>query len=365
MMIRTLKFPLYAKFAFILVILIALATIYYYGQTVISPLLLSLLFAILLRPVSAFLNKKLRFPHALATLVTVALFVLFFVVLFYFISIQVADMANDWDKIKANLFEHYKNLQGYVKETFNVSKKDQDKLISSATSNSMSAGKQIIGTTLATFTDSLMSLIVIPIYTFLILLYRTHFVKFLCKLIDEKHHEKLQDILKTVKISVQSYIIGLMIELVIVSALTSAGLLIIGLKYAILLGILTGLLNLIPYIGIAIAGLITIIASLTGTTDLSIVIGILVVNLVVQLIDNNILVPMIVSSKVEINAIASIVGIIIGGMLAGISGMFLAIPVIAIFKVVFDRIDSLKPWGYLLGNDLPKTFVWRKVKFTR
>jgi predicted PurR-regulated permease PerM len=91
-----------------------------------------------------------------------------------------------------------------------------------------------------------------------------------------------------------------------------------------------------------------------------VIVGILVVNVVVQLIDNNILVPMVVSSKVEINSLASIVSIIFFGLIGGISGMFLAIPLIAIAKVIFDRIDSLKPWGYLLGDDLPKSFTLRK-----
>jgi predicted PurR-regulated permease PerM len=168
--------------------------------------------------------------------------------------------------------------------------------------------------------------------------------------------------MKTIKVSVQSYIIGLMIEFVIVSVLTAIGLMIIGVKYFILLGLITGLLNLIPYIGILIAGILSIVASLTGTTDLSIIAGIIIVNVIVQLLDNNLLVPMIVSSKVEINAIASIIGIIIGGLLGGITGMFLAIPLMAILKVIFDRIEELEPWGYLLSNDLPKSFVFKRKR---
>src|SRR5690606_4290619 len=93
-----------------------------------------------------------------------------------------------------------------------------------------------------------------------------------------------------------------------------------------------------------------------------IVIGVIVVNIIVQFIDNNFLVPMIVSSKVEINALVSIIGIIAGGALAGFAGMFLAIPLIAIMKVVFDRIDDLSPWGYLMGDDMPKTFRWHKMQ---
>ena len=71
---------------------------------------------------------------------------------------------------------------------------------------------------------------------------------------------------------------------------------------------------------------------------------------------------MVVSSKVEINALVSIVGIIIGGSLAGVAGMFLAIPLIAILKVIFDRIDGLQAWGYLMGDDLPKTYEWRHIR---
>ena len=93
------------------------------------------------------------------------------------------------------------------------------------------------------------------------------------------------------------------------------------------------------------------------------IIGIIVVNIIVQIIDNNLLVPMIVSSKVQVNALVSIVGIIIGGAIAGFSGMFLAIPIIAILKVIFDRIEPLEPWGYLMGDDLPKTYEWHRIKF--
>lgn len=359
---QTIEFPFYAKFVFALITLVVITFIIYIGQSVILPLLMALLFAILLRPVTNFFEKKLRMPHVLATLFTVILFVLLFAILFYFISVQILDMTNDWNKMKANLMQHYANLQGYVKETFGFSNAKQEELINKAANNSFDSGKEMLGTTLSSFVDSVMNLILIPVYIFLILLYRTHFIKFLSKLFDKRHHDTLEDILKTIKVSVQGYIIGLMIEFVIVSVLTAIGLMIIGVKYFVLLGLITGLLNLIPYIGILIAGILSIIASLTGTTDLSIIAGIILVNVIVQLLDNNLLVPLIVSSKVEINAIASIVGIIVGGLLGGITGMFLAIPLLAILKVIFDRVEGLKPWGYLLGNDLPKFFVFRKRK---
>jgi predicted PurR-regulated permease PerM len=360
---QTLQFPFYAKLAFTLLSLISIIVIFYYGQDIIVPVLMAVLFAILLRPVVSFLTLRLKLPHVISALFAVILFCTLFASVFYFISIQIGDMANDWGKIKHNLETHFNNLQELVHDNFNLSKREQKKFIDDATKDTMATGKELVGVTILSFTDIFLNLILIPIYTFLFLLYRNHFIKFLCKLFSVEHHAKLREILGQIKISVQSYIVGLLIEMVVVSVLTAVGFMIIGLKYWILLGVITGVLNIIPYIGITIAGVLSIIASLTGSTDLSIVLGIIIVNIVVQLIDNNLLVPMIVSSKVQINAMVSIVGIIIGGAVGGFSGMFLAIPVIAILKVIFDRVAPLEPWGYLMGDDLPKTYEWHRIKF--
>lgn len=332
------------------------------GQSIIKPIIYAFLIAVLLRPIVLFFKVKLRFPHIIAVIVSVVFFIAFILSIFIFMSFQISDVISDFDKIGKNLNIHINNIQIYIRETFNISSKDQNIYINEITGDSMETGKEIIGLTFISFTDSLLSLILVPIYTFLILLYRTHLLVFLSKLFKKENQTKLTEILGLIKVVVKSYILGLIFEMLIVSVLTSVGLMIIGVKYAILLGIITGLLNLIPYIGILFAGVLTIIVSLSGSAELSMIFGVLIVNIVVQFIDNNILVPMVVSSKVEVNAFISIIGIIIGGAIAGISGMFLAIPIIAILKVIFDRIEALEPWGYLMGDDLPKTYQWKSIK---
>lgn len=353
-----MKFPFYARLSFLMISLIAIWVILYYGQHIITPVLLALLFSILLRPVKNFFEHKLRFPHIIASLTAVILFVAFFAGIIFFLSWQITDMMSDWEKIKTNLNIHISNLQELIRDNFNLSKSEQNELLNSTASDT---GKQLVGSTLMSVTDTLLNLLLVLIYTFLLLIYQSHFIKFLCKLCKKEYHQKLQEILMQVKVSVQSYILGLFLEMIAVSVLTSVGFMIIGLEYAILLGVITGILNLIPYIGILFAGILSIVASLSGSPDLSIVVGVIVVNVIVQFIDNNFLVPMIVSSKVEINAFVSIIGIIAGGALGGIAGMFLAIPFLAILKVIFDRIDDLSPWGYLMGDDMPKTFRWHNV----
>lgn len=354
----SIQFPFYAKLAFVLLSLISIFTIFYLGQNIIVPILMSLLFAILLRPIAHFLKSKWRFPHVLAVTCTVVLFVLMVTAILFFISWQIGDIANDWGAIQTNLSIHFDTIQKFISSNFNLNNVEQKVLIDNASKNVLESGKNIIGSSLVSFSDVILNLTLIPIYIFLFLLYRTLFITFLSKLFQPEYHEKLQDILFHIKVSVQSYIVGLLIEMVIVSSLTTVGFMIIGVKYAVVLGLITGLLNLIPYIGILFAGILSVIATLTASPDLTLIIGVLIIVIVVQLIDNNLIVPMIVGSKVQINAFVSIVGIIVGGVIAGFSGMFLAIPVIAIMKVIFDRIESLEPWGYIMSDDLPKSYTW-------
>ena len=358
----TIKYPFYIRLSFTLISILSITYIFYIGKDVFIPVLLAFLFSVLLLPIVSFLNSKLRFPNALAVSITVLLFVLFILGILAFISYQISDIASDFEKIGKNINLFINDIQRFIRTNFQVSIWEQRKYIEDVTENSVKKGKESIGTTLLTVTDTLMNITLIPIYTFLILLYRKHFVLFLTKLFRAEFHEKLQSILSQIKSAVQNYISGLIIEMILVSILTSIGLYFIGIQYYILLGIITGILNLIPYIGILIAGFLTFLASLTGTPDLSIIVGVLGVNVVVQIIDNNILVPLIINTKVQINAFVSIIGIIIGGAIAGISGMFLAIPILAVLKIVFDQIETLEPWGYLMGDNLPKKIIWENKK---
>ncbi|MBC7862457.1 MAG: AI-2E family transporter, partial [Bacteroidia bacterium] len=333
------KLPFYAKFTLLLLMICLIVFILYAGRDIIMPLLISLLFALLLRPLVIFFNKKLKFPNVLAVLVVLLLFIVLIGAVIFFISGQFSEFANDLPRIKQNLSVHYDHLLEWVQQKFHISYNKQEKYIKQVTEHN---GNQLLGSTLTTFSHSFLHIVLIPIYTFLILLYRNLFKKFLHKLVYKKSHHVLISIIMEVKIVIQSYIVGLLIEMGIIAVLTSCGMMIVGVQYAILLGVITAVLNLIPYIGILSATLMAIVAASINSTDLSVVLGSVAVNATVHFIDNNFLIPKIVASKVRINALASIIGVITGGLLAGIMGMFLAIPIIAIIKVIFDRISDLE-----------------------
>ena len=158
---------------------------------------------------------------------------------------------------------------------------------------------------------------------------------------------------------IQSYLIGLIIEIALVAILDTVGLLLLGIEYAVVIGILGALLNLIPYIGSMIAVAIPMMIALVTKDSAWSAVYVLLLYYTVQLIDNNFFVPKIVASKVRINALVSIFAVLAGGALWGVPGMFLSIPLVAIIKVICDHIEPLKPIGFLLGDTMPKMAIFK------
>lgn len=342
--------------SFFIVVCIIIAT--YLASDIFAPLIISLLFAILLRPCVKFMIDKLKFPHLLAVSITVVFAVLALISLVVFLGYQLTNFMDDLPTIKAQLEKHYHSLQGWIQQTMGLSYSEQNEYVEKSVS-----GKDFISiSSISSLTNSMMYLVLIPIYTFLILIYRSLLLNFIIKLTPNGDVVNIQQILTNLKSVVRSYIVGLLIQVACISTMTGIGYYLIGIEYYIFLGILTGLLNLIPYIGIIIAGVISCLISLTFSEDLSIILWVLSVNVIVQFIDNNFLVPKVVGSKVSINALASMVGVIIGGTIAGIPGMFLAIPVLAMLKVIFESTKGLEPYGYLIGDEIPKSFNWTKIR---
>jgi predicted PurR-regulated permease PerM len=333
----------------------------YYIHPILVPLLLAFLLAILLRPIVSFLNNKLKIPHVIAVFITTTLAIFAGIGIVFFISRQVAGFSDDIPNIERHLTMHYHNIQHWVYERFNISYVKQNNYIEKVTQE-IQSGDGMIAKPLDHFSTILIAVLLIPVYTFFILLYRNLFINFLTKIVHVQHHPVLKEIILEVKVVIRRYIIGLLLEMIIVATMVSTGLMIIGVEYAIFIGVVAGVLNLIPYIGILTATLLSLSVALGSPSELGTLLGIVVVFATVHLIDSNILIPRVVSSKVKINALVAILGIICGGSLIGIAGMFLALPVIAIMKVIFDRVPSLTSFGYLLGDTIPKTFDWYKIK---
>ncbi len=347
-----IKFPFYARLTIILFALALIVGFIYFGRQIFVPFFLSLLFAILLRPVAVFLNTKLRRPYVRSVLIAVLILIVGFIALFGFFSYQASQLTEDWKQIVKNLTDYYHQVQDWVRERFNISYSKQEKYVEEVSKGSSDVKGQIAGQTLAVFKDALVVLVLAPVYIFLLLLYKDHIKNFLYRLVPDKKQEQLGDILQNIKHVIQRYLIGLLFEMGIVATLMTVGLMIVGAKYALLLGLIAAILNLIPYIGVTFAALLAMFVTLADGSGIGKVIGVMIVSIVVQLIDNNFLVPKIVGSKVRINALVAIFVVVVGGTLAGVAGMFLSLPLTAIIKVIFDRVDGLNEWGFLMGDEI-------------
>jgi putative permease len=176
-------------------------------------------------------------------------------------------------------------------------------------------------------------------------------VNFFVKSFAETHTPVVYAVLNKTKAVMKGYIVGLCIEMLIVAAMCFLGFMVLGIEYALLLAVITAVLNLIPYIGIFTAAILTLLITF-ATGSSTAVLGSLAVLLVVHFIDSNILLPRVVGSKVKINALITLLAVLVGSALWGIPGMFLSIPVVAILKVVFDSVETLNAWGFILGDEV-------------
>jgi predicted PurR-regulated permease PerM len=353
-----LKFPFYIKFALISIGAFAFVYSLFIGQAIILPLIYATIIAILLNPCVNFLVRK-RINKIVAITITVLSAVLITVALLYFISSQLSMFSETYPALKEKFNATSERAIQWTSENFNIKTSRINTWIKQTQSEAIHNLGSTIGQTLSVITGIVIIVVLLPVYLFMILFYKDLLLEFIRKLFNATHHDAVFEVLTNSKKIIQSYLIGLLFEAAIVGTLNSAGLLFLGIDYAIILGIIGALLNVIPYIGGVIAtALPMLIAYVTkGSSAAILVLGLY---LLIQFIDNHFIIPRIVASKVKINALIAVIVVLIGGALWGIPGMFLSIPLTAIIKVIFDHIEPLKPWGYLLGNIVPTA---SKLKF--
>lgn len=321
----------------------------YLGQTLILPLLFAILLATLLLPTVKFLLRH-KFPNLLSILLPLGVSILLGSALIYFLSVQVLHFTDDLPTLKERVAEVVYSFKDWVTDRTHITMLKQNQYIQQVVENLKENAPAIAGRTFGSITDVLIYIVLLPIYTFLVLFYRGIIKSFLLSIFSTERDEKVANILTESVVIGQQYVTGLLIETTLVFTLNIIGFLILGIQYAIFLGLLAALLNLIPYVGMLTANilcmLITLISSDSATNALwvGLILG------AVQFIDNNVGMPIIVGKKVRINALVTIVGVLLGGTLCGIPGMFLAIPALAVCKVICDRVERLKPWGLLLGD---------------
>jgi len=364
-LIREIKFPFYVKIVFLLIGLIALLTILYTGQRIIVPLVFSTLFAILLHPlVNFFMRRKINriFSITITLILVFSILAAFCGLLFS----QASRFYDSWpvlvEKFTLILNDSITWASGY----FDIDQQKFHDWIANAKTEIITSSKAALGHTLVVIGNGLMILFLIPVYIFLLLYYEPLLIDFIRRVFGKSDQNQVSEIINQTKTVIQHYLVGLVIEAVIIAIMDSVGLLALGIDYAILLGIIGALLNVIPYIGGIIAVALPMMIALATKSNPLYALYVLGVYYFIQMIDNHYIFPKIVASKVKINMLFAIIVVLAGNALWGIPGMFLSLPTLAIIKLLLDHIEPLKPWGFLLGDTMPSLLkikpLLRKVK---
>jgi len=344
--------PFYAKAGIFFVGLCAMLAILYIAQGIILPLIFAFVVAVLLNPVVNFF-VRIRINRVVAIIITLLLTIVIIVAFGAFIYTQAANFSDSWPlfvkKFTYILNEAVHFASGYL----NIRSHDIYVWIAKSERELININGSSIGQTIVSVGATIAALVLIPVYTFVILYYKPLLIEFIHRLFSQEHQSQVSSIVIQTKSVVQHYLVGLIIEAIIVGSLNAVGLLLLGIQYAILLGILGALLNMVPYIGGLIAIALFMMVALVTKSSAWFALYVLGVHTFIQIIDNDYIVPKIVASKVKINALFSIMVVLVGDALWGIPGMFLSLPLLAIIKVIFDHVESLKPWGFLLGDTMP------------
>lgn len=343
--------PFYFKAALKLLFLGLVIAVLIVAKNILIPFTIAVFFTFLLLPVSRKLEHW-HIPKPVAILLSIVLAFAVFGAMLYFFYAQVLSFASDWPAIRETLMAKWSAFQQFISETFNISVHEQEAWLTKKITENASTGGVIVFGLFSATTSFIASFTLIPIYIFFLTLYRDKFKEFI-RLVthDDKEEHTLMVVKKVSQVS-QKYLMGIFLDVLILSVLNSAGFMIIGLPHAVLFGVLTSMLNIIPYIGVLIGSLLPVLMAFLTKDSMAYPVAVLAVCLFTQFLDNNFITPYVVGSSVSVNPLTATLVLIASSMVWGIPGMVLCLPLTGMAKVVCDNVESLKPYGYLLGDEV-------------
>ena len=355
-----LKVPFYARVTIFLVGLIALLTIMYFAKSIIIPIIFAVIIAIVLHPVVKLL-VRLKINRVLAILITMFLTFLIIAAFGTVLISQAGKFGESWPLLVQKFTALLNQNIADAAEYFNKDPQIFHNWITKTQSEIINVSTAAIGQTIVILGNGLVILLLVPFYIFMILFYQPLLIEFVRMVSGSNYQSHVKDIVSQIKTVIQRYLVGLIIEAVLMATMNTIALLILGIEYAFILGILAALLNVIPYIGGIIAVALPMMVALVTKASPWYAMYVLAAYYFIQLIDNHYILPYIVASKIKINALFSVIVVLVGNALWGIPGMFLSMPLLAIVKLICDHIEPLKPWGFLLGDTMPSILKIKKI----
>jgi len=336
--------------------LIILSLLLYFlivAKFLLAPLAFAALFAIMLQPITGFLERIItnRFISILITFIIALIPLAGIIVLF---SYQFANIMDSLPDIAGKIKAGINVIFDWLERNTNLSAEERTSWIQKNISNLLDAPMGFIKTGLATSSTLLFNIVFTILGIFFLLLYRTGIQNFMLMQFGPRSRKEFQQVLSQIRGTIQHYLYGMLTVIGILAILNSSGLALIGIGYPLFWGALGALLAIIPYIGTTIGGILPFVYAIATTTTLWQPLGVILLYGTIQSIEGNLITPKVVGSSVNVNPFIALISILLGGAIWGIAGIVLALPVVAVIKLIFDHIDFLKPVGLLMSDSVHK-----------
>ncbi len=322
----------------------------YYGRTLFIPMFYGLFIAVVLYPVCRRLENR-GFPKSLAITTELLIVFLLFTVLIWLLVAQFNAFLKDLPELKVKLQPALGNLQHWLENNFNISIAAQDEWWQSESNQLSGNTPGLISRLFNQTVSGLFTLFITPVFAALFLYNRNDFVLVLEKILGERYKDRLHQVLGQTIITYFHFVKGMVFVYLIVGVLNSVGLLALGIKHAILFGFLTAIMTIIPYIGIFISALLPITIAWITKDSIWYPIGVVGVFIIVQYLEANVIFPKVVAKQLNISTWATLVAIIAGGILWGMSGMILFIPFLGMLKLVTDNVPEWEAVNVLIRRN--------------
>ncbi|HMV08445.1 MAG TPA: AI-2E family transporter [Cyclobacteriaceae bacterium] len=329
-------------------IIVYSSLILYVGRSLFVPLSFAVLISFVLYPVCRWLEQK-GFGRMMAIVVSITGLMIAVLLIVMLLINQFFGFVEEWPLIHAKLTEAIANVRNFLAVDWGFSMAAQQRLIESVTDQSGGTIVQVLRHVFSASAFSVVMLILVPVYSVLILYYRKTWMVVLAKIFSSEKKEKLHEMIALTIQSYYSFIKGMAIVYLIVGILNSLGLLLLGVPHAILFGFIVAILTFIPYVGIIIGSLLPIGMAWITFDSVWYPAGVVAIFTVVQYLEANIIFPLAVSRKLNVNTLIMLLAIFAGGIIWGMAGMILFVPFVGIARLVADHNPRWKTWSLILG----------------
>lgn len=354
------KIPGYIKTVYIALLIIIIIFFMIMAKQLLVPLLISGYIAMLLTAACNKLERR-KIPRSVAAAICLLgfIFVISGIILFIYLQVKgfLSDLGGDLSK---ELNSFIVQINKWMMDTFGfdlgMKHGFEMKKAVEIVQPEDSTPTQFVWTTLNTLSD----IILLPVFIFFLLIYRDHLAVFITKVFKQHNNSDLLEKMTSLRKIVHAYILGAGKVMFILAIVNTGVLFALGIEHAIFFGVLAGMLNIIPYLGPSLGVVLPFLFALITKDSLFYPIAVLVAFTFIQLLEGAFLTPKITGGNVNLNALVTFIGLLIGGTIWGIMGMILIIPTIAILKKLFEMSPDTEPYAYLFGEEDNNWFKKRK-----